>query len=236
MAEIRIEKKSNTWLPWLLGLLALVLVGWAIFEIIEEDPMEDEITAIEEVEDMDDAEAVTLRNDPESDSRARAVNATDLDDFDGEWDGLNADFDANFDYYITSLEKLDAEMNLNHDYSNVALRALANSLVVLAREEGLADEANVRQKAEMMRAKAAEITDDWRSPTHADKIRNAAMAAVNVMQEIQKAQFPELNEAVMEVKQEAQQIDSSTLTLEQKENVKSFFRTAAEALEEMRDS
>lgn len=236
MAEIRIEKQSNSWLPWLLGLLALVLVGWAVLELVDDDVEADEITAVEEMDDADDAATVAISNDAEADSRARAVNAIDLNDYDAEWDGLEADYNTNVDYYLVTLDKLEAEMNLDHDYSNLALRALANSLTVLARELGLADETNVRTKAEDMRAKAAAITDDWRSPKHADLIKKAAMSAVSVIQEIQQAQFPDLQAEAMQLKQEAQEIDPITLTLEQKENIKSFFRTAAAALEAMRTS
>jgi hypothetical protein len=64
------------------------------------------------------------------------------------------------------------------------------------------------------------ITIDPFDTTHADNIRKAADILTNVLQNIQKANYPSLNNEVEALKGAATSIKPSVLTLDQKDAVK----------------
>jgi hypothetical protein len=47
MAEIRVEKKRNSLLPWIIGLVVLALLIWALSGLMDDD-REDEATTVGE--------------------------------------------------------------------------------------------------------------------------------------------------------------------------------------------
>lgn len=49
MAEIRVERKRTSLLPWILGILLLALVIWAVAESMDND-VEDADTAVSAIE------------------------------------------------------------------------------------------------------------------------------------------------------------------------------------------
>lgn len=72
MANIPVEHKSGPGIwPWLLGLLALLLVGWFVLELFDEEPDADELAGLEnnvgiidDVElDAPDLEPITLQDE-----------------------------------------------------------------------------------------------------------------------------------------------------------------------------
>ncbi len=229
MAEIRIEEKSNAWLPILLGVLALLLIGGIAFAVLNDDD-----DRVEQVADVDaNAPAVIPITGEEAPGTIKPVAVAD-EDFDATWNGSEADYETNYIYYISSLDKVDSEMGLDHEYSKVALMALANSLVALSREQGMSEAVNITANSQLLREKAMDLTRDWRSTEHADMIREAAMVAVEVVDEIQDAKFPSMDNEVAALQEQAKSIKSGTLTLEQKGEVKKFFRMAADVLGSMR--
>ena len=70
MANIPVEKTGTSWLPWLLGLLALALIGFFVF-LAADDPDNDDDTVV-----VDETEAVTPVVTDDLD--AVAVEALDL--------------------------------------------------------------------------------------------------------------------------------------------------------------
>jgi hypothetical protein len=69
--------------------------------------------------------------------------------------------------------------------------------------------------------------------THADKIKTAGTKLANIMEKMQKEEFPNLSSDVSEVKTAAQNINSTTPTLEQKDQIKMFFDEAGDLLRKM---
>lgn len=231
MAEIRIEEKKNSWLPILLGVLALLLIGGIAYALLtNDDDRADKVTAV----DQDNTTVIADANE-EIPGTIKPVAVAD-EDFDPAWDGSEADYETNYIYYLSSLDKVDAEMGLDHEYSKIALLALANSLVALARENGMSEEVSIEASSRMLRENAMDLTKNWRSTQHADMIRDAAMTAVDVIDEIQDAQFPNMDNQVAALEEQAKSIKAGTLTLEQKGEVKKFFRMAADVLDSMRRS
>ena len=238
MAQIRIEKKkSSSILPWLFGIVGLLLLGLLLVDVFDADG-EPELAVADEV-NFPDAHL----NDDRTSSDVINARVQDYDDdaittpvADADYDGTDVDYRANIISYRESLNDIEAEMNLEHDYSNKAIKALATSLVSLAREAGMANDLNIQQKSNKLKQQADAITDDWRETTHADKIRKAAMSSVDIIEEIQQKKYPAMNDAVKELEIAAQKIDPETLTLEQKESIKGFFQKTADVLEKMGDA
>lgn len=229
MAEIRIEEKKNSWLPMLLGLLALLLIGGIAYAVITNDDDRAEKVA---VDDRNDPAVIAAANE-DLPGTIKPVAVSDAD-FDANWDGSEADYETNYIYYLSSLDKVDAEMGLDHEYSKTAIMALANSLIALSREQGMSEEVSIAESSKMLREKAMGLTKDWRSTKHADMIRDAAMTAVDVIDEIQNAKFPNMDNEVAALEEQAKSIQTGTLTLEQKSEVKKFFRMSADILGSMR--
>lgn len=229
MAEIRIEEKKNSWLPMLLGLLALLLIGGIAYAVITNDDDRAEKVA---VDDRNDPAVIADANE-DLPGTIKPVAVSDAD-FDANWDGSEADYETNYIYYLSSLDKVDAEMGLDHEYSKTAIMALANSLIALSREQGMSEEVSIAESSKMLREKAMGLTKDWRSTKHADMIRDAAMTAVDVIDEIQNAKFPNMDNEVAALEEQAKSIQTGTLTLEQKSEVKKFFRMSADILGSMR--
>lgn len=50
MAEIRVERKRTSLLPWILGILLLALVIWAVAESMDNDADDDAGTAVSMIE------------------------------------------------------------------------------------------------------------------------------------------------------------------------------------------
>lgn len=229
MAEIRIEEKKTSWLPILLGVLALLLIGGIAYALVtNNDDRADRVTAV----DQDNTTVIADANE-EIPGTIKPV-AVSEDDFDPAWDGSEADYETNYIFYLSSLDKVDAEMGLDHEYSKVALLALANSIVALARENGLSEEVSIEASSQLLRQNAMDLTKNWRSTQHADMIRDAAMTAVEVIDEIQNVNFPNMDNEVAALEEQAKSIKAGTLTLEQKGEVKKFFRMAADVLGSMR--
>lgn len=228
MAEIRIEEKKNSWLPILLGVLALLLIGGIAYTVINNnDDRADQITKV----DSNDPAIIAATEEVPGDIKPVAVAD---ENFDANWDGSEADYETNYIYYLSSLNKVDAEMGLDHEYSKVALLALANSLVALSREQQMAEEVKIAASSKILRENAMDLTRDWRSTEHAEMIRTGAMTAVEVIDEIQNAKFPNMDNEVAALEEQAKSIESGTLTLEQKGRVKKFFRMTADVLGAMR--
>lgn len=131
--------------------------------------------------------------------------------------------------YVTFIHADTSSMGLDHDYTNEALLKLTNATEAMADEVGY----DVERDIQNVRDYAAKITQDPFETTHANNIRNAADILVNVLQNIQQAEFPNLANQTSEVKNAAALIVPEELMLDLKQEVKSFFNSAASLLEEM---
>ena len=222
MADLRIEKKeSKSFLPWILGLLLLGLAIWGIAELVGEDP----------IEGLADAEVVDEAADRGSEIVSNG-NTYTLIDFDDPAAGDR--FDDLATEYSTYTENLTGDMGLDHDFSHNALTQLANATVALASAHGMQADLNVKEKAQMIRQKADAITADPYATTHADDIKAAAVSISEILGQIQQASYPGLEGASQEVMTAAQGITPETLTLNQKEDIRTFFGRARVLLDAMR--
>lgn len=120
-------------------------------------------------------------------------------------------------------------MSLDHAYSSQALTKLTDAVEAMAMEVGY------DVKVDITKAKqyGEEITKDPLSTNHAEKIREAAVVLSTALQNLQLSKYPELSAEAADVKIAAEGIEPKTLTLDQRDAVKSFFKKAASLLTKM---
>ncbi|NDP22108.1 MAG: hypothetical protein GZ091_13650 [Paludibacter sp.] len=131
--------------------------------------------------------------------------------------------------YVAFINADTATMGLNHVFTSEAFTKLTAAVDAMASESGY----DVRADIAKAKQYAGEITKDPMSITHADKIRSAADVLSTSLQNMQQAKYPELSAEAADVKSAASAIIPETLTLDQRDAVKSFFRKAADLLNKM---
>ena len=131
--------------------------------------------------------------------------------------------------YVTFINSDTNKMSLDHSFTSEALTKLTDAV------DAMATEAGYDVKVDITRAKqyADEITQDPLVTTHADKIRSAADVLSTSLQNMQQAKYPGLSAEAADVKNAAAAINPETLTLDQRDAVKSFFRKASDLLTKM---
>ena len=217
MAEIRIEEKKSSgsiW-PWIIGLLLLGLIIWGIAEAFEES---DE-TLTEEVMENDEGVAPVAQGVDENN------NYNDYE--------VGGDYTSAKEAFMTTTANMEGEMGLDHDFSHEALTELANAASALAVQAGVADASSSDGKAQRAKQLADEITRDPMAGDHADKIKMASMLIVEVLEDASGAMNNKASGAISQLRQEAQAMTAESLTLNQKENMRSYFSQARTVLNEM---
>lgn len=131
--------------------------------------------------------------------------------------------------YVNFVETSKENMSLDHEYTNEALLKLIEATNAIAGEVGF----EVRADLEEVKEYAKMITNDPFETTHADNIRKADDILTNVLQNIQKAKYPGLADEVEALKSASESIKPGVLTLDQKDEVKTFFSKAADLLQKM---
>lgn len=214
MAEIRIEeKKSPNLLPWILGLLALLLVaGLFLIDFDNDDDNLVENEATEEVEYIAPKDA--------TDAAIVAPGVTEL---------AAMDLPQRVATFVKCVERPAAKMNLEHDYTRENLRLLAGSLDAMANNYDL-DDVALKAAADELREQAAVLDNNWRSTKHADHIQNAFVAATKVMERLQEKYIPNAKAEVNAVVSQVEKLNTKDLTLDQKKEIKGFFDAAADAV------
>lgn len=205
MAEIHIEKKKKPVWPWILG--ALLLLAGIIWLVVDTDSGNDNNqTATEQTYVQEE-----VYTDQQENLSSNAVEE-----------------------FVTFVQDNNArqEMDLNHDYTAEGIRLLSAALNDVVDKLGTED-VNINQKKDYLNQKAQRIQQDPASTQHADTIRSAFITSAELMADIQSEHFPNLDDQVSNVKETAENIDPNTQTLNQKENVKAFFSSSAQALHDM---
>lgn len=215
MAQIRIEEdKSTNFLPWILGLLLLGVIAWAGFAFLDDEDNDGALLDAEEMNAPVAEMATEISGQPDG-------TYTELSD---EYD------DANLVKFMDYTTDMTGEMGLDHEFSHNALTYLASAA------EDLAEGWNVDITDNTMRAKelADGITVDPYATNHAEMIR---MAAINITETLENINNSVKGDAAMplsKLRKEAQAINGETLTLNQKEDVRSFFSAAREVIAAMK--
>ncbi len=131
--------------------------------------------------------------------------------------------------YVTFINSDTNTMSLDHTFTSEALTKLTDAVDAMATEAGYDVKVDIAKAQQL----ADEITKDPIVTTHADKIRSAADVLSTSLQNMQQAKYPGLSPEAADVKSAASAINPETLTLDQRDAVKSFFRKAADLLNKM---
>ena len=121
------------------------------------------------------------------------------------------------------------EMGLDHEFTNGALTRLIKAINSKAEDADY----SVTTDLEKVKEHAEQITKDPFETTHANSIRKAANILTDVMQNMQKAKYPDLTAQADGVRTAANSINPDVLTLDQRDAVKSFFQKSADLLQNM---
>lgn len=212
MAEIKIEKKKPIW-PWII--VGLIILGIILYFLLagNNDDMDD-------MDDMDDNRTEQV-DTTYTDAERRGTGAWD----ESSRDTLNGDKVSAYITHVGDRER----MGIDHEYTNNALIHLIDAVEAKAAEVNM----DINKDLEEMREDTEEITQNPQATNHADKIKETGNKIADVLERIQEENYPNLSGDVEDVRTALQEIDGSTLTLEQKEEINSFFREAADVLRSM---
>jgi hypothetical protein len=216
MADINIQKKEGgpPILPILLGVVALGVVIAAIMYFMGNG----------------DAYTDTAPGALPYDT-APAAATTDADG------ALPAEVRAYRDQCADASQFRD-EMAQDHDYEAECMRRLAEGLDAVIRRETVADQP-LQQRVSALRDRANQITQDPQATDHANRVRGAADEAADIMEYMastREAVGANLQQHARQTREAANQIDTGTVLLEQRQRTSTFFARAGEALEALAQS
>ena len=259
MAEIKVEKKETSILPWLLlGAGIVALLFWILTDADDSDNYVAQGEVYEEGYELGDAEEDGLidgyDNDPFEENELLAsdgevinqngefvvaddiynededvIAGMDDDEVEGKLFGNQYNRNDAIDRAVVYLRDGDVDMGIDHRYSHRALTNLINATAAVAASEGV-DVDGMLSKA---RKCAVDITKNPYSNNHADQIKTAAKQITMAIEKVQADKYSDVD--VSELKDACDDINVATLALDQKEDIKDFYAAAVDALEEMRD-
>jgi hypothetical protein len=211
MAEIKIEKKKLLW-PWILLGLGVIAVLIYFLTFDDYNGQTNEVPKTSKLIGTKETDIISERI---------VTKETDL---------INVKENNNtVEAYINFVEISKNRMSLDHAYTNEALSKLIKATNAMAGEVGY----DVRAYLEKVMEYAEKITKDPFNTTHADNIRKADDILTTVLENIQKAKYPGLKNEVLKLKIVSESIKPGVLTLDQKDEVKTFFSRAADLLDKM---
>lgn len=208
MAEIKVEKKKPIW-PWIIvGLIILVILYFLFF-----------------TGDDDAATDDTFENEQIQDTTYQETQRVGTTTWEQQRDTMGQ---GSIDRYISHVGD-QSRMGVDHEYTNNALIHLMNAVQAKANELDV----NIDADMEQIRQEAQEITRNPQSTNHANKIKSAGSRITDVLENLQKEEFPDLSNDVQEVRTAVEEIDPSVQTLQQRDKINRFFNEAAEVLRNM---
>jgi hypothetical protein len=212
VADINVERRGPSIWPWIVGLLVLALLIWALIEMFgdrDQVAVTDRTVATEPVTTEQPLAPVTTTETP-------AVFAS-------------------FQQQCVQTQA-GQEMGLQHEYTANCLRMLADGLEDVVRRDQ-ATQANlqpqvqtVRQQADRLQQSAAD------NMQHANMARDAMTSAVTAMENIHQQRWgtdTQLHEPVRQARQAAESINPQTPLTEQNQTVNQFFQHSWNALQNM---
>lgn len=134
--------------------------------------------------------------------------------------------------YVRFINEDSGSMGLDHEYSHEALSKLTNATLAMADEIDY----DVQRDIDEARTHTNKITSDPYETNHANAIKKSAEILANVLQNIQQKAFPGLASEANQVKNTATAIETEEHTLDQRGDVKNFFRSSADLLEKMNNN
>lgn len=204
MAEIPIERKERSSLPWvLLGVAVLALLLWFLFGRDRGD-----------VTVADGAVAGDVVETP--------VAAAPM--------GLPQEVESFVQYAQAAQDRPAAD--ISHDYTADGIRQLAAALGAVATRDTVGGAA-LQPRVDALREQADALGADPQATDHASITRAAFTEAASIMGAMQEQRFPNLDAEVGAVREAAEGVRGEAPLVEQTAQVQTFFDRAATALQSM---
>ncbi|RYE25133.1 MAG: hypothetical protein EOP45_05095 [Sphingobacteriaceae bacterium] len=132
------------------------------------------------------------------------------------------------DYGQWSASLADKKMDVSHELTKTGLDKIANVLTLMSAENSVnQDNDAIHTDINRIHGLADSITYNWKSGKHADMIKLAFSKTTDVLTDLQTTNKPVFTKEVQTLKLEIKDIDASTLTLKQRDQVKDAFKQTA---------
>ncbi|HEY8400276.1 MAG TPA: hypothetical protein VIK89_03385 [Cytophagaceae bacterium] len=207
MADIRIEKKSKPLWPWILGVLVVIGLVWAVVQFSDSKKQE---TAY-------NTEQKTTGEPTEWQTQGEPTEETSM---------------ANVNSFVAFIneEEVTDQIGIDNQITGDALDKLSAAMKDLA-----GDDQTFHQQINSIEQTAQEIKEDPESMSEGTKVTEAFHSASNLLSDIQASKYPGAEEAVIQVEDAAKAVTAEDQLQNQQREIKTFFEESAKALEEMRD-
>jgi hypothetical protein len=211
MAEIDIQEKKGpgAW-PWILGIIALLLLVGVIWAVMGND---------------DERDDTMMRQDT-----VLAVGDT-VARVDRE-DGAVAEYLA----FSRQPAESEAEMGRHHEYTQRGLQRLVAALDEVVRRDTIGQRP-LEERLDRVRERADRITRNPESLEHAGQVREAFTEAAELIGDVRDRRArgdAAVDRHVEGTRDAAESIAAGTPLLEQRDTVHRFFRESAQALDRLR--
>lgn len=134
--------------------------------------------------------------------------------------------------FVSFIKEDPDSMGLDHEFTNEALLRLTNAANAVANEINY----DIKNDIDRVKTLAEKITKDPFETTHANSIKEVAGILAQALQNMQQKAFSDLASEADQVKNAVANIEVDVLTLDQKQEVKDFFRESADLLEKMNNN
>lgn len=213
MAEIDIQERKGSLWPWVIGLLALVLVVWVGMEMLGTDDEEFAATT----PGMEQPAYPTLQPAPPATAGSAPA---EVERFEQE-----------------CAMQTGAQMSQDHEHTQTCIRHMTAALDAVVQRESVND-APLSQQLEQYRTRAAQLTSEPASQEHSvqlDQIFDDVAGLIARMGEGRAGTGQSLAGSAERVRQAADAFSAEGTVLDQQDEVTAFFREVSNALRAMAD-
>ncbi|RYY30559.1 MAG: hypothetical protein EOP41_00350 [Sphingobacteriaceae bacterium] len=134
------------------------------------------------------------------------------------------------DYQQWTISLADKKMDINHELTKTGLNKIADVLDLMS--DSLTNpNKTIHTDINSIRSHADSITYNWKSGKHADMIKLAFIKTADAITDLQPQNKPAFYKALQVLKLRINDIDTNTLTLNQREQVKDAFNQTASVFE-----
>ena len=207
MAEINIQRKKNSFSPWLLILLVLVALAVGAYFLLRADSTATAPTPAATGLPATDAENQARATPPPADGNTQAVT-----DMAAEETPVSAE----------ELARFAADEDDTPDYGRRGLQLLSATLVDLADRDDLRSDSNIIEKRNDLTSATSRLTEGA-------SIRPGLMAAAALMQAIQQKAYPALGRPVADLVQRADRLPTQVTPADETQ-LREFFVRAADVV------
>lgn len=209
MAEINVQRKGGSPWLWILGLVAVGLVVWALVGALSDDePDTAPMAAAAPVPDPNVAPTAPVLDRPPAEVVA---------------------------FLSFADTPIGSPAGPAHAYAADGIRRLSRALSAVIDRNSVAG-ADVRNRLTAFREKADRLQADPEAGVHAEQVKDVFGEAADLMSAVQKDRWPDvgnLERQIAEVRTAAESVDAGRPLLDQTPAVETFFDRAAAALRSM---